>query len=176
MKCDYPLRVQLGPDRVVHAATEQKLSAYTTHQFGGRTFESPARTIIRTACSYKELSKKDLVENTTPITCKNCAKAIGMAEPKRSPKRFVVMRNDTGDFYKKAGWCAKWVEDPTEATLYKIRGAAEKIATRRHYFDALGKEISYHEYLKQSREGKKASMKRIKHPNYEIKTMTVTLD
>ena len=181
-KCDYPWRVQFGPGLVVHAARETKKHAsvhYGPRDSNGNYIKTPIpeRMAIRLACSWrKEPSKDNLVENTTSITCKNCAREIGMSEPKPKPKRYIIIRNDTGEYYKKAGWCPKWVKDPTNATLYKVRAVAEKFTVKTHYLDVSGNNITHHEYIRGKRAGEKVTSERKKDPNYDVKTVTITID
>ena len=179
---DYPLRAQFGFGLAVHAARMQEVGG---HHRGFRDASGklqservPVTEEVRIACSWrKKASKGDLVPNNTTITCKQCSKKLGMVELESSPKRFVVVDNETGEYYKHARHSCNWVKDILDATLYKVKSPAERHTERAFFEDAEGNQLTYAEYNKRRKtEERGLNRSRRKSPRYDVLTITISID
>jgi hypothetical protein len=186
MQCDYPLRVQLGPGLVVHAASIRKVGGYYTRKADpltgilGESYQVPVTEEIYIACrrygvyhpNKIKIEEKYLVANTEAITCKACAKAMGMDETRTDPIRYVIFKKSTGEYYKKGRYCSQpWVEDVGDATLYKVEGVAIKKTMRTYYETLDGRRIKY----KDIRPGQQTKRKTEPNPDLELKTVTLVV-
>lgn len=179
---DHPLRAQFGFGLAVHAAHMQKVGGHHRSFLddnGKRISERvPVTDEVRIACSWrKKTSKKNLVSNNTTITCKQCSKRLGMVELESSPKRFVVVDNETGEYYKHARHSCNWVKDILDSTLYKVKSAAERHTERTYFEDAEGNQLTYKEYGERRKaEEKGLNYSSRKSPRYDVLTITISID
>jgi hypothetical protein len=165
IKRDYPMRVQFGKGLAVHAAYAS--AAYK---------ESPR---IYIACCYKKISASDVISNTNKITCKSCMKQMGILDEKASPVRYIVKDNETGQYLKKGSYCIGWVDDPTNATLYKMKHVADDHTMLSLYESDDGRRLTYGELNDLSREERNsANFKRItiKNPKRDVKKVTLLIE
>jgi len=184
LKQDHPLRVQFGPGLVVHAARQDMYGGFYRYRYTSSESELvPKRKIVCIPCKNRYSLKEQglfadnyLVPNTTPITCKLCLKRLGMSEEKASPVRYVIIDNETGEYYKHARYSCSWVQDMLDATLYKMRHPAEQHTKRRFWEDCEGNEISRDEYQKLVKKGKKVNTTYKKSPRYDVLTVTINLN
>ena len=153
---DYPMRVQKGPDGVVHAAKmaisgsfkRYGYSGYSPHLRPGQVEEVPETNYISTVCEdYRgdvvEYSNNlTVLEGNPSITCKNCLRKLGDADYQRSFKERFVVVDKNGMFLKRN----VPQHEIGDATLYKIKGAAIKAASKRGYKNLDGRECDYHEW------------------------------
>jgi hypothetical protein len=180
---DQPLRVQLSKNGVVHAGdwtTEGGGYRYTYHAHGRTEEKVPLAKKIRVACKWRGVDPKFEISNKESITCKSCMKAMGMIEGPVFPKRYVVRRKDTGEFYKKtASRCSVWAPDLIDAWFFKRQADALNYCKRGHYVDDEGNVHKTQEYYidedKRIRRGKYRYEKYL-HPNFEVRTVKITLE
>jgi len=193
MRCDYPFRIQYGPDLVVHAGYKQKVGGHTrykTDPITGRLVSCgkvPETEKIFVACkrrwSYKkdkdryEVKESHLLNNTETITCKACARTMGMSEKRTDPARYVIFKRSTKEFYKKGRYCSRpWVEDVGDATLYKVKGIAEKKTMRSYYETIDGRRVTYEERTKLVKAGEAVRNKREKDPDLKLRIVTLVVE
>ena len=176
---DHPIRVQFGKGLVIHAARKETCGGYDRRDYTGpgvKIIHISEREVVRIACRWEDIPKEYVVKNTTPITCKQCLKALGMFEKEASPKRFVVKRRDTGEYFQKKRHCPKWVDNILDATMYKVKPAAESHTKRVFYRDTDGNEVPYGEYCKRQKTDEQIIRTIEKHSNYEVKTVKITVE
>jgi len=171
---DQPLRVQTSKGGVIHAGDYHIFGGYTSWNSLTGKKNIPREEDVRTACSWKRVSKSKIVSNKKPITCKNCMKKIGMVEGPVFPDRFVVRRKDTGEFFKNTrSRCSVWADDLTDAWFYKRRGDAMRKIKRVRYVDRDG--VAHDCSLFDARRlGYKREV--YEDPNMEIKKIRITLE
>lgn len=181
LKTDHPIRVQFGHGLVIHAAREQKCGGFNRYVYDNdsrltKVEYVPPTTRIYVACSYCKVEERHIVANNSAITCKQCSKRLGLDKVKASPERYVVVNTETGEFYKNSRHCSNWIDDILDATLYKVKGVAEKLTTQRYYVNGDGNEVTFSEYLKLRGKDKGAAERRRKNPNRNMRTVTITVD
>ena len=136
---DWPNRVKLAEDGVVHAA----------RPFGSRPYDKYYRDhgfSVCIACISSWRMEKHVkqfieVDNNPTIPCKNCLRALG-DRPEIS-ERFLIMNKD-GLYLKKGG---RLTEEVADAKLFRTKGTAKNWMGVTVYFDGFGNEISWREYM-----------------------------
>ena len=194
LKEDHPLRVQFGPGLVIHAAREYIYGGYTRYIPGGGSERIPEQKRVTVACGgavSRLYDRKDsryvsdyLVPNTTPITCRNCLRRLGMDEDyKASNVRYVVFNNKTEEYYRHSRYSCSWVNHMLDATLYKVKPAAEKHTKRLYYVNKDGKDITRDEYLKVIQRERQLGIRpntvrtvTRKSPIYDVITITINIE
>jgi len=194
LKEDHPLRVRFGPGLAVHAAQEYTFGGFQRFVTGGGLVTVPEQKRITIACGgipsrlYEKgsanIKRKHIMPNTTSITCKKCLKALGMDdEYKPSTTRYVVYDNEAEEYYRHSRYSCSWVKHMLDATLYKVRAAAEAHTKRIYYVNAEGNDITrdeYHKVLKRER-GLRIhpnSVRRVnrKSPRYDVVTININIE
>ena len=172
----------------MHAAYRKEIGGHTRYIPHPKTGRYTVREIapiteeIFLACKREWRSaglvkEEHIVDNTNTITCKACAKSMGMAETRTDPVRYVIFKKSTGEYYKKGRFCSNpWVDDVGDATLYKVKGVAEKKTMRTPYRDLEGKMVPYKEALERIREGEQITRKAEPNPDLELRTVTLVVE
>ena len=176
---DYDMRVQIGNGKV-HGARMSEYGGFTRYMMGGDRERIPVQNVVSIACKWKHIPEDSphITDKRKTITCKNCQKAMGMAEGAVFPDRFVIRKKDTGEFYKNTrSRCSVWSEDISDAWLWKRKGDAKRI-THHKRWEIDGQLLTYSELLKRGLNYRTARGKevRIADPNLEIRKVKITLE
>lgn len=184
MRCstpkEFPKRVKTHSGKVIHAARITISAPYTYYSNEHGAITRPEKKTVFTACYQTPTNSLQEVDNTEVITCKKCMKAMGMLDKATFTKRYVLCEIESGYFFRKAGYRKNWVNNFADATLYKVRAAAEKQGNILEYFDIEGNEMSrkaYYSILQAERRPKGMYMKeRFAEEKYKIRIVNLTLD
>ena len=97
-------------------------------------------------------------------------------------KRFVLMRKDTKQFFKKQRYSEKWVVSPLAATLYRVHSAAYNHGKRGFYYDSDRNLVNRDTYWAQRRKCQKAGIPcdwtyeyRFDEEKYEVKEIKLSM-
>jgi hypothetical protein len=122
MRCfmihDYPERLRSDKSGIVHAARVQYGSTHVT-ACGRRAYFNKGNKM--TDSSLERVNKG---EN---ITCKACAKALGLEGNSGSTDLFIIRERATKMYYNSGGSRhTQWVDSPNTASTYRGRKNAER--------------------------------------------------
>jgi len=184
---DQPLRVRLSKDGVVHAAAYRNFGGFTRYSYSSYNHNSdtaesreeyvPKQKRIEIACRWR-FPKKDmsklLISNAENITCKSCMKRMGMVEGPISPKRYVVLNKDTGEYMKNtSSRCSGWSESLSDAFFFRTEHTAKDKCRVSRY--RVGDELMTYAELKKAG-NPKYKRERIDDPCLEVRSVKIVLD
>ena len=178
MKCfeykDYDLRVKLVDKGVVHAGTYVIIHAHKVYSPSRGIYEVPEERVVGTACSCKRFSEDQLVGKTQKITCKRCLRALDEADLVKAPKRFVILRKDTGEFFRNTyRACGNWSKGLTDAFFFK-RFQTAKSSCMKTKIILDGKEITYEKWCKTGYPH--VTYAKVRDTNLEVHEVKIELD
>jgi len=176
LKEDHPLRVRFGPGLAVHAAQEYTFGGFQRFVTGGGLVTVPEQKRITIACGG--IPSRLYEKGSANIKRKHI-----MPEYKPSTTRYVVYDNEAEEYYRHSRYSCSWVKHMLDATLYKVRAAAEAHTKRIYYVNAEGNDITrdeYHKVLKRER-GLRIhpnSVRRVnrKSPRYDVVTININIE
>ena len=182
MAKEFPKRAKTASGKVVHAAREYISRAHSAYKFTAGSKELidfPERILLYAACGQTSSENLKEIANTEPITCKSCMKAMDMHEKASFNVRHVLVEKESGYFYRKAGYRKNWVKNFADATLYKVRAAAENNGIITEFFSDDGNKISHEEFYEVSYQERRAkgfnTKRRFVDEKYELKEVHLTL-
>lgn len=188
---DQPERVQMSPKGVVHAASYINVGGFYIHKWKEEDVWIPKEKKLFLACKRASgnVLRKWIVNRNTPITCKNCLKAMGLLDEQET-KRYVVFNTKTKEFFKNTNSnCSQWSEDIYESFLFRREHTAEQqcmvwryrvkdtIMNYIEWADAGKPEYILMNYKEWVAAGRPEHYKeRIKDKNLEVKRVILSID